>query len=206
MTIHIDKSAGRQGPQVDRYQYGTRQLVEAVHTGRLTPVGTPGGPAWTPQQQAMLFDSLENGWPVGPLVSWRPPRPAPPREVLLDGHRRVAALARLLPGPGPVLLRDLSSEAPRYLPAEQAPPGGRYLPVHAMLNTMDFLAAARSLQLAEHSPEHDIALESSHRIHRAVFEIIQIRQPDPARVAELCRRLLPGRVEPAILEQLASDG
>jgi hypothetical protein len=202
--ISIDESAGRRGPQVDRYRFGTRQLVEAVRTGRLTPVGAPGGSAWTPQQQALLFDSLENGWPVGPLVSWSPPRSAPPREVLLDGHRRVAALARLLPGPGVVLLRDLSVEAPRYLPAEQVLPGGRYLPVQAMLNTMDFLAAARMLELAEHSPEHNIALESSRRIHRAVFEFIQIRQPDPARVAELCRRLLPGRVEPVVLEQLAT--
>lgn len=178
MTIHIDKVAGRWTPQVDRYQYGTRQLVEAVQYGRLSPAGAPDGPAWTPAQQALLFDSLENGWPVGPLVSWTLPRSTPPREVLLDGHRRVAALARLLPGPGPVLLRDLSSEPPRYLPAEQALPGGRYLPVHAMLNTMGFLAAARSLALAESSPQHEIALEASGRIHQAVFEIIHIRQTD----------------------------
>jgi hypothetical protein len=105
----------------------------------------------------------------------------------------------LLPGAGIPLVRDCSTAPPRYLPAAEATPGGRFLPVDSMLTTMRFLAATSSWP---QDSSRDHAPDAAHRLANARLDIIHVTGGDDATLAKLCQRLLPGRVDPAVLSSM----
>ncbi len=194
-----------------------RHLLALLATGALRPAGTAGGPDWTAGQQALLFASPQAGWPTGQLLAWNPhgtTADSVGRWRLLDGHRRAATtLALAAPGCSTGtggLLRDLTADEPTYLPADDtgdhptghAADGGRYLPVNAMRSTMRSLAATRSLPPA--MPRR--AEQYVHHLVGAGFDVVALRGGSPAQVGAVCARLLPGRVDPAVVHTIATAG
>jgi hypothetical protein len=187
-------------PSCERRRVSTRDLVAMLHHGRLLPAGGPGGPAWDTTRQALLFASLENHWPVGVLLAWSPTGYRNASWYLLDGHRRAATL-HLLVGDQADLVRDLEAGEPAYRPLGLAPPGGAYLPVNAMLATLDFLHATRTLP----PPTRRHAEQAASHIIRSGWEIWLLPGGSTGEVATLCQRLLPGRVTTATLEHIAAS-
>lgn len=175
----------------------TLDLVQMWQRGHLTPAGDPGAPPWTTRQRVELFDSLERRWPVGCLVAWNPTGVRWRRWYLLDGHRRMDALAELV-GEHVGLVRDLDSAQPTYLPTADAVAGGQYLPVNAMLLTTRFLTASRGLS----DDALDVANWAAGAVVGTLFEVSTVLGGTPAEVATLCDRLLPGRVQAAALDQI----
>jgi hypothetical protein len=177
----------------------TLDLVRLVQCGQLLPAGAPGAPAWDADRRALLFASLESRWPIGAMLAWIPSGDRLQRWYLLDGHRRIATLSELI-DEHVNLVRDLSAVEPTYLPAMTAATGV-YLPVNAMLLTMQFLAATHGL------PEEalDLAEQAAAPIVHAQFDIATVLAGTPDEVAALCHRLLPGRVDAAILDKIAAQ-
>jgi len=149
-------------------------------------------------QQALLFASLEAGWPTGQLLAWNPGGPGPLWH-LLDGHRRALTVLALIATGDGGLLRDLTADQPTYLPTYHAA-DGLYLPVNAMRFTTRFLAATRSLPPAtlRRAEQH------AHQVLHAAFDVVALRGGTPAQIVAVCARLVPGRVDPAVVHTIAA--
>ena len=175
-----------------------RHLLRLLETGALLPAGAAGGPDWTGGQQALLFASLEAGWPTGQLLAWNPGGPGPLWH-LLDGHRRALTVLALIATGDGGLLRDLTADQPTYLPTYHAA-DGLYLPVNAMRFTTRFLAATRSLPPAtlRRAEQH------AHQVLHAAFDVVALRGGTPAQIVAVCARLVPGRVDPAVVHTIAA--
>lgn len=175
-----------------------RHLLRLLETGALLPAGAAGGPGWTGQQQALLFASLQAGWPTGQLLAWNPDG-ADLRWHLLDGHRRALSVLALVAVGAGGLLRDLAADQPTDLPVYHAA-DGLYLPINARRFTAGFRAATRSLPPAiqRHADQH------AHQVLSAAFDVVALRGGTPAQVAAVCARLVPGRVDPAVVHTIAT--
>lgn len=182
----------------------TSELVQMVEQGRLRVAGPVGGPAWDAGQRADMFAQLEYGWPIAPMLAWRPSGLHYERWYLLDGHRRTGTLMSCLDEQVD-LVRDLSAVEPTYLPASQALPDGLYWPVNTMMLTMRFLRHTRMVQDTMPQPAIDRAEQAAGQILRAEVNILLLRGGTPATVARVCDRLLPGRVPPTVLTQIAAE-
>ena len=178
----------------------TLDLVRMVQHGQLLPAGAPGGPAWDADRRALLFASLESRWPIGTMLAWIPSGDRLQRWYLLDGYRRIATLGELI-DEHVDLVRDLSAAEPTYPPATTAATGGVYLPVNAMLLTMRFLTATHDLP----GKALDLAEQAATPIVHARFDIATVLAGTPDEVAALCHRLLPDRVDAAILDEIAAQ-
>jgi hypothetical protein len=177
-----------------------RRLLDLTDRGLLRFAGSAGGPRWSVRQQARLFESLERGWPIGQLLVWAPGGVRSTRWYLLDGHRRLRALRGLTGSGEQVLVRDLGSVRPSYLPVADRVPGRFYLPTRAMLDTIPFLRATRGMPdevaaLAEHA---------CHLVISTVLDVVTLHGGTPAEVNAVCRRLLPGRVSASVLARIPS--
>ncbi len=128
---------------------------------------------WTPQQMLDLFDSIENGFPIGSIMVWDtdlelhsldtiagmsvPARPKRPVSYVLDGHQRLSTLfgalarrpARAEQDPW-WIYRSLGvaggAQYQHWIGTQ--PPPATVLPMQAILRTMDFLAFGRTLSRA----------------------------------------------------------
>ncbi len=56
-------------PTSQLHRLPLRSLADMIGDGHMVAAGLPGGPPLTTQQVALLFDSLETGWPVGHLIA-----------------------------------------------------------------------------------------------------------------------------------------
>jgi hypothetical protein len=179
----------------------TAGLVQQVDNSELRVAGSAGGPAWDTDRRAALFADLERGRPTWPILAWNPSGLPYGRSCLLDGHRRVATVMSVLDGEAG-LVRDLTVAEPTYLPVGQTTSDGVYWPVNALVRTMPFLRMQRAVK---HSmPAHlvDRAAEVGHRLATAKLPLLTLFGGDPASVVPVCERLLPGRVDPATLDQI----
>jgi len=182
----------------------TSDLVRRVRDDLLRVAGPAGGPAWDAGQRADLFAQLECGWPTGPMLAWSPSGLRYQRWYLLDGHRRTATLMSCL-DEDVDLVRDLSATEPTYLPASQATADGMYWPVNAMMLTMRFLHHARTVKDTMPRPALDRAERAAGQLVRMKLDMLLLLGGTAATVAQLCDRLLPGRVQPAVLTQIAAE-
>ena len=182
----------------------TRNLVDEVRDGRLRIAGRAGGPAWDTDRRAALFADLERGWPAWPMLAWNPSGQARQPSYLLDGHRLVATLmANLTDEAG--LVRDLTTTEPTYRPADHIAPDGMYWPVNALVWTMPFLRRQRAVRHAMPAALVDRAEQVAQHLVTAQFRILTLFGGDPATVAAISERLLPGRVTPATLAQISAE-
>jgi hypothetical protein len=181
-------------------QLSTLELVRMVQRGHLIPSGEVGGPAWTTSQRVQLWQSVEHRWPIGMLLAWNPAEYYWRRWYLLDGHRRVATLGELV-AEQVDLVRDLRSAEPTYLPAAAATSGGVYLPVNAMLMTARLLPAISDIC----EDALDVADNAVAAIANTPFEVTTVTGGTASEVATLCSRLIPGRVQPAVLDQILAQ-
>jgi hypothetical protein len=181
---------------------GLSVVLDQLRTKDLVPAGAPGGPEWTPRQQALLLSSLEAGWPTGVLLAWIPTGSTFDPWHVLDGHRRLAVLA-CLQARTTTIVRDLHTDEPggdaTYLP--RPPDGaqpGQYLPAAVMPYTMRFLAATREYG----EPDLDRAEEASRRLLGATISVVFLVGGTADEVAQACERLLPDRVDHAALRAI----
>ncbi|MEJ3741757.1 hypothetical protein WEI85_00445 [Actinomycetes bacterium KLBMP 9797] len=182
----------------------TSDLVQRVRKDLLRIAGPAGGPAWDTGQRAELFAHLEYGWPTGPMLAWSPSGLSYEPWYLLDGHRRTATLMSTLDEEAD-LVRDLSAAEPTYIPASQTTPDGLYWPVNAMMLTMRFLGHTRMVQDTMPRPAFDRAGRVASQLVRVKLTLLVLFGGTPAAVAQVCDRLLPGRVDPTLLHQIAAD-
>jgi Protein of unknown function DUF262 len=159
-------------------------LLAEVREGRLRVPHFQRPFVWRPEQMTQLFDSIENGYPIGSLLIWETvedlhsrsqvagidvPTPPPGSQIsyLLDGHQRISTLfGTLVKRPDPpasetepewrwrvyrVLgtgddVGQSGSEPNRYQHWRRSqPPRPNYLPMSAVLRTLDFLAYSRTV-------------------------------------------------------------
>jgi Protein of unknown function DUF262 len=151
------------------------QLLDEVASGQLRVPDFQRSFVWRRDQMIHLYDSIERGYPIGSFLVWHPgfelpslrhvagieiPPPPPDRPVgyLLDGHQRMSTLwGTLTRRPAPTggdlserkwwIYRTLGSTGDGgFLHWDQpGPPPATYLPMQAILRTMDFFAFARRL-------------------------------------------------------------
>jgi hypothetical protein len=182
----------------------TSDLVQRAQHDLLRIAGPAGGPAWDAGQRADLFAQLEYGWPTGPMLAWSPSGPHYQRWYLLDVHRRTGTLMTCL-DEDVDLVRDLSATEPTYLPASQATEDSLYWPVNTMMLTMRFPHHTRMVQDTMPRPAVERAERAASQLVRMKLNMLQLRGGTPATVAQVCDRLLPGRVQPAVLTQIAAE-
>jgi hypothetical protein len=166
------------------------ELTRMITEKQLTTAGPAGGPPWSLEQDALLFDSLESLWPIGPFIAWAPSRSFGSPWHLLDGHRRLHALRHAVPGAPQLLVRDLAQTAPTYRVCDGAPDGGWHLPMPALMSTFAFLRATRPL------PRHvtELGADVGGRFLDARIDVVTFNGGSTEHVLEACERLVPGRV------------
>lgn len=125
---------------------------------------------WNPKQMKKLFDSINQGYPIGSLLIWDTddpvqtldevgplPQPPPPTRgvrYILDGHQRLSTLfgALRLPAEFPHDIEttwkwwiwyDLRKREFAHIRTGEVPP--HFLPIRSVLRTMDFLAECRRI-------------------------------------------------------------
>ena len=187
-------------PASQLHRLPLRSLVDMIGDGHVVPAGPPGGPPLSALQVALLFDSLETGWPVGHLIAWTPPgSPAAGPWRVLDGHRRLDALRHAAAQSPARLVRDLTSTAPAYRWRDTTAADPWLMPVAHLLRQMPFLRAARTMP--EHIAAHGDAVAG--RLLRARVDVVALRGGGADDVLDACERLAPGRVSAATLAELA---
>jgi hypothetical protein len=179
------------------HRLSIRDLTGMITDGRLTAVGPAGGPPWSLEQEALLFDSLESRWPIGQLLAWAPSLLFGSPWSLLDGHRRLGALRHTAQGAPPQLGRDLTKTAPTWRTGDGAG-GGWQLPLPALLTTAAFLRATRPL------PRHvrELGEDVAGRILETRIDVVTLYGGSPEHVHEACERLAPGRVNGDALDRV----
>lgn len=176
-----------------------RSLADMIGDGQVRTAGPSGGPSLTPQQVALVFDSLETGWPIGHLIAWIPPgSPAGPWQVL-DGHRRLDALRHAAADAPARLVRDLTSTVPAYRWRDTATDDNWLMPVASLLRQMPFLRVTRTM------PRHIAARGDAiaGRLLQARVDVVTLTGGGVTDLLDACERLAPRRVSAATLADLA---
>ena len=148
------------------------ELLDEINKGKLRVPKFQRPFFWKPSDMLSLLDSIYKGYPVGSLLLWEsastllsldevgpihvPPSPTTSVTYILDGHQRLATLfgSLMLPidypkGPKQGDWRwwiwfDLKRKIFTHVP--KANPEPWFLPLRAILRTMDFLNVAKELQ------------------------------------------------------------
>lgn len=105
-------SSSRRAPTVKPEVEFVVDLLTQIETGRLRAPRFQRPFVWRPHQMRDLFDSIEQGYPVGTLLLWDtdvphrsldtmgvlelPPQPSGTISYLLDGHQRLSTLFSVL--------------------------------------------------------------------------------------------------------------
>jgi hypothetical protein len=172
------------------HRLSLHELTGMITDGRLSTARPAGGPLWSLEQDALLFDSLESLWTIGQLIAWAPSRAFGSPWYLLDGHRRLHALRHTTHGAPPLVVRDLTETAPTYRVGGGPPDGGWHLPLPALMSTVGFLRATRPL------PRHvrELGEDVGGRFLDARIDVVTLNGGSTEHVLEACERLVPGRV------------
>jgi hypothetical protein len=150
-------------------------LIEKVASGAIRVPLFSRPFVWRPRQMTALFESIEDGYPIGSLVLWEPadevesmneiggiPIPPPPPGLpicyVLDGHQRLATLFGCLRAPASAqasadawmwrIYRVLGlrlSRESRYRHSGPVEAPPHWLPLRSVLRTKDFLSYQRVL-------------------------------------------------------------
>ena len=105
-----------------------RAMTDMITDGQFVAAGPPGGSPYALEQEALLFDSIETGWPIGHLIVWTPRGMSAGPWHVLDGHRRLHALTHAAVHVPVRLVRDLTNNAPQYRPVDAGIPDTGSIP------------------------------------------------------------------------------
>lgn len=148
-------------------------LLERISTGELRVPNFQRPFVWKPDDMIALFESIENGYPVGSLLFWKtgeeyrslpnigpyeiPDNKSLPSNFILDGHQRLSTLYGILTHPANkkfieknnpwrwTLFYDLKDK--RFLhvrkPEEKQP---HFIALFSLLQTIEFLKESRRIE------------------------------------------------------------
>ena len=148
------------------------ELLEDINKGKLRVPRFQRPFFWKPSDMLSLLDSIYKGYPVGSLLLWEsastllsldevgplpvPSAPTTSVTYILDGHQRLATLfgSLMLPNSFPKgpkqqewrwwIWFDLKKKIFTHVPKGEPEPW--FLPLRAILKTMDFLTVAKEIQ------------------------------------------------------------
>jgi Protein of unknown function DUF262 len=209
-------------------------LLAEVREGRLRIPRFQRPFVWRPEQMTQLFDSIENGYPVGSLLIWETSEPlrsyeevadikipaatGSPVAYLLDGHQRISTLFGALSRRAPVgphgadedwqwrvyrTLGGSEADSGRFLHWRKGAPPTHFLPMSAVLRTMDFLAYSRTLIDSSSGDLIEEAEEVAQRIKSCQLAVVRLRGGSLNQAVEVFSRI-NSTGQPMTPEQMVS--
>lgn len=195
-------------------------LFDELNSGRLRIPQFQRPFVWKPEDMRTLFDSIQKGYPIGSLLFWNTSTsiqsfqhigpikvPTPPSNSLtyvLDGQQRISTLYGVLRLPADFPLDSTQNHWQWWLwydlrkeifvhhqhSAEMVPP--HLFPLRALLRTMDFLQACRTISeaLKNEAPELiERAEKLAYRIKSYRLSVIRLQGGDLPQAVEIFSRL-----------------
>lgn len=155
-------------PQV----YFLGNILERISKGELRVPNFQRPFVWKPDDMIALFESIENGYPVGSLLFWRteqnymslsnigpykiPSRPNSPINFILDGHQRLSTLYGILTNPtNKAFIEDDNSwrwtlyydlREKKFIHVRKGFPEPHYIRLNSLLQTIEFLKESRRIE------------------------------------------------------------
>jgi hypothetical protein len=155
-------------PQV----YFLGNILERISRGELRVPKFQRPFVWKPEDMIALFESIENGYPVGSLLFWRtdsqylslsnigpyiiPHNSGSPTNFILDGHQRLSTLYGILTNPSNkekiseandwqwALFYDLKEK--KFTHVRKGKPEPHYIKLYSLLQTIEFLKESRRIE------------------------------------------------------------
>lgn len=174
------------------------KILDLISTGKLHVPNFQRPFVWKPDDMIALFESIENGYPIGSLLFWKSegdynylpnigPYAIPKNEVstlnlILDGHQRLSTLYGILSSPlnKTILVSDNSwrwelfydLEEKKFIHCKNNEPEPQYIKLTSILKTLDFLKEANRIYKECHR-NADIYIERAEKLAQ-IFREYQI--------------------------------
>lgn len=178
--------------------YFLGKLINLIAEGELHVPNFQRPFVWKPDDMIALFESIENGYPIGSLLFWKSEKNynrlpyIGPYEIpfnndstlnfILDGHQRLSTLYGILSSPNNKkimvhnnfwrwqLYYDLKEK--NFIHCSNSKPAPHYIKLNSILKTLDFLKEASRIQ-RECSKNADIYIERAEKLAQ-IFREYQI--------------------------------
>lgn len=153
--------------------YFLGQIIELISIGELRVPNFQRPFVWKPEDMIALFESIENGYPIGSLLFWKtqnkynilpnigpykiPDNKTTNINLILDGHQRLSTLYGILSNPNKKtifveenywrweLYYDLKDRM--FLHIRKGNPEPHYIKLNSLLKTIDFLKEANRINV-----------------------------------------------------------